>query len=97
MGETDDFEWDDVKDAKTRANRDLELLAASRMFDGRPRIECISLKSLPSELRYETVAEVEGRVLFCVWTWRGPRRRIVSLRIAHRSERLAYKEATQRS
>jgi hypothetical protein len=23
MGETDDFEWDDVKDARTRANRDL--------------------------------------------------------------------------
>jgi uncharacterized DUF497 family protein len=70
MGGTDDFEWDDAKDAITWTNRDLELVAAARMFDGRPRLERASRKSPDSEVRYETMAEVEGRVLFCVWTWR---------------------------
>ena len=96
MRETEDFEWDDEKEAMTRANRDLDLLAASRMFDGRIRVERISAKSSPSEVRYETMAELEERVLFCVWTWRGHRRRIISLRSAHRSERRAYEEATRR-
>jgi hypothetical protein len=94
VGETDDFEWDDVKDARTRTNRDLELLAASRLFDGRRRLERVSPKS-EHEVRYETMAEVEGRVLFRFWTWRGPRRRIISLRLAHRSERRAYEKATR--
>jgi uncharacterized DUF497 family protein len=97
MGETDDFEWDDVKDAATRAKRDLELIAAALLFDGRDRLERVSPKSLPTEMRYETMAEVDGRVLFCVWTWRGSRRRIMSLRPAHRSERRAYEKAVGRS
>ena len=45
MGETDDFEWDDVKDEATRAKRDLSLAAASRLFDGRVRLESLSSKS----------------------------------------------------
>ena len=97
MGETDDFEWDDVKDEATRAKRDLSLAAASRLFDGRVRLERVSPKSPPNEVRYITIAEIEGRVLFCVWTWRGLRRRVISLRPAKRSERSAYQEATGRS
>lgn len=96
MGETDDFEWDDVKNAATRAKRDLELVTAALLFDGRHRVERVSPKSPPTELRYETMAEVKGRVPFCVWTWRGTRRRIMSLRLAHRSERRAYQEAVGR-
>jgi uncharacterized DUF497 family protein len=93
MGETDDFEWDDMKDAANRQNRGLPLPLAARLFDGRPRIDAISSKSSPGEVRFETMAEFEGNVLFCVWTWNGDRRRIISLRIAHRSERRAYQEA----
>jgi uncharacterized protein len=93
MGRTDDFEWDDAKNAETRAKRDLELIAAARIFDGRFRLERVSPKSTATEIRYETMAEVDARVLFCVWTWRGSHRRIMSLRPAHRSERRAYKEA----
>ena len=94
MGETDDLEWDDVKDTATRARRDLALQAAGRLFDGRIRLERVAPKSPDHEVRYETMAEVNGRVLFCVWTWLVARR-VISLRPANRSERRAYKEATR--
>jgi len=96
MGETDDFEWDDDKDAANRANRGLPLIFAALMFDGRPKTEDLSSKSPDGEIRFETMAEVEGRMLFCVWHWRGRRRRIMSLRVANRSERRAYQEAIAR-
>lgn len=96
MGETDDLEWDDDKDAANRANRGLPLLLGALLFDGRPKIEDVSLKSPEGEVRFETMAEVEGRMLFCVWHWRDGRRRIISLRIANRSERRAYQEAVGR-
>ena len=95
MGESDDFEWADRKNAITLQNREFELYSAARMFDGRGRFETISPKSPYYERRFITMAEVDGRVLFCVWTWRGNKRRIISSRAAHRSERVAYKEATR--
>ena len=96
MGETDDFEWDDDKDAVNRANRGLPLIFAALMFDGREKTEDVSAKSSEGETRFETMAEVEGRMLFCVWHWRHGRRRIISLRVANRSERRAYEEAVGR-
>lgn len=93
MGETDDPEWDDTKDAANRENRGLPFPLAAALFDGRPRADAVSLKSPPDEPRFETMAAFEGRVLFCVWTWNGERRRIISLRMAHRSERRAYEKA----
>lgn len=97
MGETDDFEWDDVKNVANREERGLPLPLAARLFDGRLRLDRPSSKSLRDEARFETMAEYEGAVLYCVWTWRGERRRIISLRVAHRSERRAYQEAIKRS
>lgn len=97
MGETDDLEWSDDKDSATQARRSLRLVIASRIFDGRKRVERVSPKSPTEEVRWETMAEIDGRVLFCVWTWRGNRRRIISLRPASRSERRAYETATRRS
>ncbi|WP_375458030.1 BrnT family toxin [uncultured Enterovirga sp.] len=95
MGETDDFTWDDDKDALTFEQRALRLVMAAQMFDGRVRLERPSKNSMSDALRVESMAEVDGRVLFCVWTWRGERRRIISLRPASRSERRAYREATR--
>lgn len=96
MGETDEVERDDVKDAANRDNRGLPLPLAARLFDGRPRIDSKSQKSPPGEPRFETMAEFDGHVLFYVWKWNGDRRRIISPRIAHRSERRAYQEAIGR-
>lgn len=97
MGETDDLEWDDQKDAQNRLERSLPMVVGAKLFDGRPRLERFSVKSPLGEDRFETIASVDGLVLFCVWTWSGKRRRIISLRPAKRSERRAYEEATRRS
>lgn len=96
MGETDDFEWDNDKDAANRGKHGLPFIMAAGLFDGRPRIEDVSPKSPVGETRFETMAELEGRVLFCVWIWEGERRRIISFRVAHRDERRAYQEAVGR-
>jgi uncharacterized DUF497 family protein len=97
MGETDGFEWDDMKDAANRDNRGLPLPLAAVLFDGRLRVEHVSSKSPSREVRFETMAEYEGVVLFCVWTWKGERRRIISFRVANRSERRVYKEAAAKA
>jgi uncharacterized DUF497 family protein len=97
VGETDDLEWDDVKERENVAERGLPFAFASLIFDGRPRIEAVSRKSLPEETRFEVMAEVDGRVLFCVYVWRGEKRRVISLRVAKRKERRAYQEAIARS
>ncbi len=96
MGETDDLSWDDNKDVANRERRGLPLPLAALLFDGRPRVDDVSPKSPDGETRFETMAEYDGRVLFCVWTWSGEQRRIISLRMAHRSERRAYQEAIGR-
>lgn len=96
MGETDDLEWDDAKDHLTQMHRSLSLAIAARLFDGRLRLERISPKSPLGEVRWETMGDIDGRVLFCVWTWRGRKRRVISLRPASRSERNAYREAVGR-
>jgi uncharacterized DUF497 family protein len=95
MGETDDLEWDDTKDAANRAKHGLPLLLAILLFDGRPRVDQVSRHST-AEGRFETLAEKDGDVLLCVWTWRSQRRRIISLRYANRKERRAYQEAVGR-
>jgi len=93
MGETDDLEWDDSKDAANRAKHGLPLSISGRLFDGRPRLDRQSPKSPEAELRFETLAAIGEDVLLCVWTWRKGRRRAISLRMAKRSERRAYQEA----
>lgn len=97
MGETDDFEWDDTKDVKNQLKHEFELVGAALLFDGRTTYEYVSPKSPQNEARHLTMAEVDGHVLFCVWTWRGDKRRIISLRIAHEVERRAYEKATRGS
>ena len=96
MGETDDLEWDDAKDAANRAKHGLPLGLSALVFDGRYRYVRPSAKEFSGEFRTEALAQVEHHVLLCVYVWRGPRRRIISLRRAHRSERRAYEEAVER-
>lgn len=97
MGETDDFEWDDDKDAANRAKHGLPLLFAEFIFDGRIRLERPSPKLVVGDARFEAMAEVGGRVILCVFVWRGHRRRPISVRRAHRSERSVFAQAIERS
>ena len=97
MGETDDFEWDDGKTASNLQKHNYPLPLAALLFDGRKRLDRLSKQQPDHEPRYETIAAYEGSVLLCVWTMRGRKRRVVSLRVASRTERRAYQEAIGRS
>lgn len=92
MGETDDFEWDDNKDAANRAKHGLPLPLSALLFDGRPRLDRHS-RGERGETRFETIAAYGPDVLLCAWTWRGQRRRAISFRFANEVERHAYQEA----
>lgn len=96
MGETDDFEWDDDKDAANRAEHGLPLPLAGRLFDGRPRLDRPS-RGERDEPRFETIAAFDEDVLLCAWTWWNRRRRAISFRYANEVERRAYQEAIGRS
>ena len=89
----DDFECDPAKSRSNLAKHGMPLELAVLVFDGRLRAERLSAKSGLDEARFESLAEIDERVLFCVHTWNGNRRRAISLRPAHRSERRAYSQA----
>ena len=88
------FEWDEAKSRKNRKERGLPFEAAVPMFDN-DTLEKPDTRQDYGEQRFQAIGCVEGRILFCVYTWRGttsePVRRIISLRVAKRSEADAYK------
>jgi uncharacterized DUF497 family protein len=90
MGETEDFEWDDTKDAFNIAKHGLPLRFAVLLFDDPHLVNLRPRVTESGETRHIAVGKVEGRVFACVYTIRGKRRRLISLRAASRSERRVY-------
>jgi uncharacterized DUF497 family protein len=97
MTEADDFEWDPGKEASNRAKHGLSLRLAAELFASDQWIETEARKSGTDPSRTVAIGPVQGRLLVCVYTWRGQKRRVISLRPAHRSERRAYQEAIEAS
>jgi uncharacterized DUF497 family protein len=62
------------------------------IFDGRTLDEP-DVRRDYGEPRIKAIGEAAGLVLVCVYTDRGERRRIISLRPAKRRERNAYRQA----
>lgn len=89
MGETEDFEWDDGKDEANLKKHRVPLRFAIPLFDD-PYLVQLVAKAPSEEVRYIAVGDVDGRVLACVFTLRGARKRLISLRAARRSERRVY-------
>lgn len=59
LGETDEFEWDDSKDAANQRKHGVELIVAAAMFNDPDRLEQVSGRSTATETRLITV----GRAL----------------------------------
>jgi len=85
-----DFEWDAAKSERNRIARDLPFTVAIELFDGR-FIEQVDSRHDYREIRLWAIGIAGGLILVCVYTDRGPVRRIISLRRAKRSERNAYR------
>jgi uncharacterized protein len=97
MGETDDFEWDDTKEHRNLVKHGMSLRLAAELFNSDLWIEWAAKKSLSDPSRSIAIGPAFGRLLSCVYTWRGQKRRVISLRPASRRERRAYEEAARRS
>jgi uncharacterized DUF497 family protein len=84
------FEWDENKRAKTIKERHLDFRDARLIFDGRPIVNIPAYKN--KELRFISIAMIEGKLFSVVWTWRGDWRRIISFRRARDGEEKAYRQ-----
>jgi uncharacterized DUF497 family protein len=92
MGRFENCEWDDTKDTANLAKHGLPLIAAIPIFADPDWVERPSAQLRASESRFVAIGQVRGRLLACVYVWRGATRRIISLRTASRKERRVYQE-----
>lgn len=86
------FEWDAAKSARNARDRRLPFDIAMALFDNRT-LEVRDLRFDYGERRTKAIGIVRGVVLVCVYCDRDSVRRIISLRVANRKERHAYRAA----
>lgn len=82
----EDFEWDDGKARANLRKHKVNFEQAVLLFESRDLFEDIQESGEYGEERWVAVGRVGQRVLYCVYVWRGPRRRIISLRRADATE-----------
>ena len=84
-----DFEWDEKKRSINLRVHGLDLMDATRLFDGRP------VYSYPSprhgEERFVTVGLLVGKFFAVVWTERAEAVRLISFRRARDAEERKYR------
>ena len=83
-----EFEWDEDKARSNFTKHGVSFEGACRVFLDSGRLEAEDDRMDYRETRYYTLGEVEGVVLFVVYTWR--RRRLISARKAAGRERRKY-------
>jgi hypothetical protein len=83
------FEWDEQKRAKNLAKHGIDFEAARHVFDGQT-LHMLDTRHNYGEQRIGVYGEVNGVVLFVVYTQRGNKRRIISARKAGTHEQEAY-------
>jgi hypothetical protein len=93
MVRTAGFEWDDAKERANQRKHGFAFAEARPLFQSSQLIEDIDDRFDYGEERVIAFGPLRGIVLCCVYTWRGARRRIISLRKAHAEEIKRYQEA----
>ncbi len=87
-----ELEWDEAKRQDTLELRDLDFDHARTVFGGK----ILTLEDDRydyGETRYQTIGDLHGKIVMVVWTPRGPRRRIISMRLCNEQERRSYAAA----
>jgi hypothetical protein len=85
------FEWDENKRKYNLEKHAIDFIDAIAIFNDPDRIEFASIRN--RETRIQTIGMVHNVVLFLVYTLRGRKKRIISVRRASKNERKAYHEA----
>jgi uncharacterized DUF497 family protein len=86
MVKIEGFEWDDAKARSNLRKHKVAFELAILLFESPDLFEDIDETDEMGEDRWVAFGRIGQRVLQCAYVWRGPRRRIISLRRADRSE-----------
>jgi uncharacterized protein len=85
-----DFEWDEKKRATNLVEHGLDLIDATKLFDGRPVFTYPSPRH--GEERFVTVGQLTNRFFAVVWTERVEAIRLISFRRARDAEERKYRK-----
>lgn len=84
-----EIEFDPDKEQRNLAKHRMSFAGAARIFDGF-RIDDEDDREDYGETRYVTLGRIGRQTVVCVWTPRGDKARIISLRKAEKDEREIY-------
>jgi uncharacterized DUF497 family protein len=87
-----ELEWHDHKRQETLELRGLDFDDARSVFAGKT-LTLEDDRRDYGEKRYQTIGELKGSIVMVVWTPRGLKRRIISMRVCNDQERRSYAEA----
>lgn len=88
--EDDEFEWHDAKAAGTAQRRGIDFESARAVFGDPFAIDVEDRSQVYEEQRFIRIGMVDNRLLVAVYTLRGDRTRIISVRKAMPYERRRY-------
>jgi uncharacterized DUF497 family protein len=86
-----DFEWDSAKERANRKKHGVDFRAAAKVFLD-PYVIEFDDRDAAGEPRFNAIGQVDGRMLFVVYTMRGDVVRIISARGAEPHEKRKYHE-----
>jgi uncharacterized DUF497 family protein len=84
-----DCEWDETKRLSNILKHGIDFADAIEVLEG-DFAEAEDLRRPYGERRFLVTGELRGELIRLVFTWRGERRRIISVRRARQNERRAY-------
>jgi len=85
-----EFEWDEDKRLANIEKHQIDFDDLDQLFDGRPLYEFDTGRF--GEARTSSTGEYDGRLVTAIWTWRGPKRRLISVRRARDAEERAHRQ-----
>lgn len=91
MAPGSEIEYDLRKQQDTLQHRGLDFNDASAVFAGKT-LSMVDDRQNYGEERIITVGKLTGKVTVIVWTQRGKKRRIISMRYANERERQRYEQ-----
>ncbi|MFC0268101.1 BrnT family toxin [Kushneria aurantia] len=91
MTDNCEIEYDVNKRMATLENRGLDFEDAPQVFAGTHLSQADDRQDY-GEKRIITVGKLDGRMVVMVWTWRGGKRRIISMRYANDREKRRFQQ-----
>lgn len=85
-----EFEFDPAKSAANKAKHGIDFDEARELWSDQERVFAPAL--VGSEPRFVAIGKIGGRIWTAIFTWRGDRVRIISVRRARKYEAEHYEE-----